>query len=93
MRFCGDRATVVDARARKTDLSPREELAEARKLLANLENSKLSYPEFPGQHDFSELKEKIRRLDFIVNDSAPPKRIASLSELNERNAEFYGARR
>jgi hypothetical protein len=99
-RFAGDRMMTIDGRAkapfRRTDLSPREELEAARKHLASLENSRMSYPEFPGQHDFSEQREKVRRLEALLResttDSAPPA-IRSIADLNRLHAEFWETRR
>jgi hypothetical protein len=94
-RFAGDRITTIDATAkpiRRTDLSPREELEQARMHLATLENSRMAYPEFPGQHDFSEQREKVRRLEALLResttDSAPPP-ITTIADLNRLHAAHY----
>jgi hypothetical protein len=93
VRMCGDHVFTMDGKPfRKTDLSLREELERARIHLASLKNSRLSYPEFPGQHDFSEQEEKVRRLEAVLResttDSTPPA-VASIADLNRLHAERY----
>ena len=105
-RFAGNRmiATVVDAAKkepfRHSDLSPREELEAARKHLAMLKATSSRYPDFPEvQWNFSAEEEKIRRLAAVVReqdfvrDSAAPQGVATLADLNRRNATFWEGRR
>jgi hypothetical protein len=99
-RHEGDRVVAVLDGAkpfRRTDLSPREELAEARKNLAMLKATKCSYPDFPEvQHNFREQEEKIRRLETVVwmlDHARSQQGIATLAQLNQRNAEFWEGRR
>jgi hypothetical protein len=97
MRQCGDRIVAVDARPfRHADLSPREELAEARAeyaALSRYDASDLSSKEFfplPTVQRREELRTKIQRLQSMVQDSTPPPgAIAIAADLNRYHAEFY----
>jgi hypothetical protein len=101
-RFAGDRITTIDAKAkpfRRADLSPREELAEARSELAQLEQWRIANTHWktwpasdcPEMKRIEELKKKVYALDYWINDSAPPT-IATIADLNRRNAEYWETR-
>jgi hypothetical protein len=86
---------------RRTDLSPREELSEARHELAQLEQWRIenthwkTWPasDCPEMKRIAELKKKVYELDYWINDSAPRATgIQSTADLNRRNADYWSAR-
>ena len=103
-RFVGDRMFTIDARAkpfRHSDLSPREELSEARQELAQLEEWRIANTKWktwpatdrPNMRRIEELKKKVYALDYWINDSASKATgVQSTADLNRRHANFTGAR-
>jgi flagellar basal body-associated protein FliL len=84
---------------RKADLSPRAELVEARAELARLKSydyADLSSKEFEDLSTVKhkeELRQRIQRLEYIVQDSAAPTAIVTVADLNKRNTEYWESRR
>lgn len=99
VRMCGDRVFTMDGKPfRKTDLSLREQLFEAKDELAQLEQWRIANTHWktwpasdcPEMKRIAELKKKVYQLDYIVNDSAPKATgVQTIADLNRRNAEYY----
>jgi hypothetical protein len=101
MRYRFEGVRVLDARAfRHSDLSPREELGEARAELARLERWRVENTHWqrwpasdePNMKRIEALKKKVAALDFWVNDSAAKQRVTTLADLNRKNETFWAGR-